>query len=222
VAIVGPIAAGKSTLVKALAVELDAVALPERIDDAPFFARFLESPTRWAFQHTVFFIEQCVRDRETAQSSEVGAVQERVVEEHVNVFAAEFHARGYLTDDEWELIRRLGETCVRLLRPVDLLVYLEIPVDESLRRITARGRHEERDVTVGYLRALEARYVELVGRWSPDRVLPVDSTRFDFRRREDVKRIADAVRASLGRGDRYANPVAGTTRLGQRHPRPDT
>ena len=217
IAVIGQIGAGKSSLVRALATKLGAVALPERVDEDPFFAGFSETPPRSAFQHTVFFVEQSVRDRHRAQSRGLAAVQERIVDEHVEVFAAEFHARGYLTDDEWGVIRRLGETCASMLRPVDLVVYVEISAAEALRRIETRGRVAERHLTVDYVQALDARYADLVQRWSPDRVLIVDGGEYDFRRIEDVNRIATAARISLCRGDRNANSVTGTTRLGEEH-----
>jgi deoxyadenosine/deoxycytidine kinase len=215
VAVVGQIGAGKSTLVRALARKLDAMALAEREDEDPYFRGFYEAPDRWAFHHAVFFVEQSVRDQAHAQAAGTAAVQERIVQDHVEVFGAEFHARRYLSDVDWALLQRLGDTSAQLLRPVDLLVFLEIAPDVAWRRLRARGRRDERVIELEYLAAIARRYADLVSHWSASPIMRIDAEGYDFRAERDTIELARLVTQAIGERGRDANPVAGAARRGE-------
>lgn len=220
IAVVGQIGAGKSTLVSRLARQLNAVAFLERVEQSPYFNAFYQAPSQWAFHHSVFFIEQTVRDQYNSQACGRPAVQERVLEEHVRVFVAEFYARGYLSDDEWRLLERLGGTFQQMLRPIDLLLYIDIPPEEAFHRLKLRGRSDEADVKLDYLRSLDARYSQLLASWPDQHFLRLDAADYDFRAEEDIRLIAEKVRAYFGRGAHDADSVVGTARGRQGHARP--
>jgi deoxyadenosine/deoxycytidine kinase len=219
IAVVGQIGAGKSTLVSALARELSAVPVLERFEESPFLRAFYRAPARWAFHHSLFFIEQSTGDQHNAQALGRTLVQERPVEEHWHVFIAEFHARGYLSDDEWTLLERLGGRLQQMLRPIDLVVYIDISPACALRRLSRRGRGDEDDVKLDYLLSLADRYSELLARWPDSQILRLNAEDYDFRAEEDIRVIAEKVRGYFGPGDHDANSVAGTARLGQGHAR---
>lgn len=219
IAVIGPIGAGKSTLVRALAGELSAVALPERFEESPYLARFYQEPARWALHHTLFFAEQSVRDQHGAQTRGGFSVQERILDEHVWVFGAEFRAREYLTDSDWRLLQRLAQDLRGALRPIDLLVYVDISPEEALRRLRGRRRHAELAVTLDYMSGLAARYRDLVATWAQSEVLQLPAEKYDFRKSNDVVVVARAIEALLDGKSHAADSSARTTRLGEEHTR---
>ena len=52
----GPIGAGKTTLVNAIAERVKATCILERADDNPFLGHFYRDRARYAFQAQIFFL----------------------------------------------------------------------------------------------------------------------------------------------------------------------
>jgi deoxyadenosine/deoxycytidine kinase len=197
IAVSGLVGAGKTTLVRGLAAELDSLALPERDDENPYLAGFYDEPARWAFKSFVFFAQQTLEDYRRARSSPRGGVQERVLEEHLTVFGAEFHRRGYLDDVDLNALSALTVSMSELVQRPDLLIHLEIEPAEALRRLRWRASAMEENVELDYLESLGSRYEEFLARW-PGETLRVDAMAHDFR---DEREVADL---ATGVGERLA------------------
>ena len=56
----GPIGAGKTTLVNAIAERVKATRILERADDNPFLGHFYRDKARYAFQAQIFFFAEPV------------------------------------------------------------------------------------------------------------------------------------------------------------------
>lgn len=197
IALSGLMGAGKTTLVRGLARELDSLALPERDAANPYLGGFYEDPPAWAFKSFVFFVQQTLEDYRRARSDPRGGVQERVLEEHLAVFGAEFHQRGYLQGADLEVLSAVTSTVAELVPIPDLLVHLEIEPEEALRRLRRRAAAVEEDVPLGYLESLSARYDGFLADW-PGEVLAVDAMASDFRDDHEVAALAARI------GDRLA------------------
>lgn len=196
IAVSGLMGSGKTTLVKGLARGLGGAALVERDAENPYLAGFYQDPPAWAFKSFVFFLLQTLEDYRRSRADSPGAVQERVLEEHLVVFAAEFHQRGYLTVDDLDVLRDLTTTAVGLVSPPDLLIHLEVDPAEALRRMRLRGNTTEEGVSLEYLEALNGRYAQLLSAWEGE-VLRIDSASHDFRDDGEVANLAAAVRERL-------------------------
>ncbi len=196
IAVSGLMGSGKTTLVKGLARGLGGTALVERDSENPYLAGFYRDPAAWAFKSFVFFLLQTLEDYRQSRADSPGAVQERVLEEHLVVFAEEFRQRGYLTADDLEVLRGLTATAVALVSPPDLLIHLEVDPAEALRRMRLRGNPAEEGVALEYLEALNDRYAQLLSAWE-GQVLRIDSSLHDFRDDGEVANLASAVRERL-------------------------
>jgi deoxyadenosine/deoxycytidine kinase len=203
----GQIAAGKSTLVRRLATELGLQPLVEREQENPYLERYYRDPSRWAFPNVLFFFEQSLTDQVQAQGHLAGVVQERLPEEHIAVFAREFHARGFLSDDDIALFERVREVTSPLRRPPDLLIYLEVDPQTALWRLKERGWAAEAGVTLDYLEALGTRYKHFIDAWSTCPVLRVNSVELDIRANRDAREVVDRVVQQLRATE--AQPLAG-------------
>lgn len=219
IAVSGLIGAGKSTLVRGLAPLLDALPLVERFEDNPYFNRFYADPSAWAFQHFMFFYEQSVSDAVKARASCTTVLQERAMDEHVQVFGREFHSRGYLADEDLDLLLRFAETLDEVVGRPDLLLYVEAPVDLALQRLRGRGNAAETAIDASYLEALEARLENFVENWSGGPVVRLRSESYDFRRREDLDDVVRVVREGLGEGEVDTRASDRPARRREEHPR---
>ena len=190
------VGAGKTTLVRGLARELDCLDLEERFEENPYLERFYARPPAWAFKSYVFFLQRTLADYLRARAAEQGGCQERVLEEHLLVFGEEFRARGYLDQDEFDLLRDLTLTAVDAVPVPDLLIQIDISPEQALRRLKERGNPAEGGIGLDYLAALNERYALLVGDWRGPR-LRLDAADLDFREPGCVSEVAGRVERLL-------------------------
>lgn len=194
VVVTGPVGAGKSTLVHALARQLNADALLERFDTSPYFAQFFDSPAEWAFKHFVFFLEQSFSDQLSVRGDSF-SIQERTTAEHLEVFGSVFRSRGFLTKDDFELLKRLTSSCMSASPNPSLLISIEVSKEESWRRLAERATDAERKIEPGYLDELHDQQRRFLSAWTSSPVLTLSSETHDFRDSSTVSLIADQVMA---------------------------
>jgi deoxyadenosine/deoxycytidine kinase len=193
VGVSGPIAAGKSTLARGLAAQLGFAPVLEAPDRNPYLALYYREPAVWALRNYLFFFEQSLTDQVYARKTSTGVVQERLPQEHLEVFGREFHARGFLGDDDLALVERLSSTALSLVAPPSLLLHLDVPPDAAFERLRARSREAEASVSADYLEALGARYETFLANWTMSPLIRLDTAEVDLRRPEEVAAVADLV-----------------------------
>jgi deoxyadenosine/deoxycytidine kinase len=189
--------AGKTTLVRGLSRELGYLALEERFAENPFLESFYADPPSWAFRSYVFFLQRTFADYARARAAERGGVQERVLEEHLVVFGAEFLARGYLGADEFELLEALTLDAAAALPVPDLLLHIDITPELALERLRARATPAEREVRLDYLASLDGRYGSMLSGWEGE-LVRIDAGAHDFRDRDYVAGLAGTLGERLG------------------------
>ena len=193
VGISGQIGTGKSTLARTLAAHFGFATVLEEVNSNPYLARFYREPARWGLQNFLFFFEHSLTGQVRARAASAGTVQERLPQEHLEVFGREFHARGFLGDDEMAVLERLAATALSLVAPPTVLVHLDIEPEAALGRILGRGREAERGLGLEYLEALGARYEAFVANWSLCPIIRIDTAAVDVRQPEGASAVADLV-----------------------------
>ena len=93
--------------------------------------------------------------------SEAGAVQDRTIYEDA-VFARMLTDDGLMERRDYETYITLFSTMARFMQRPDVVVYLDVSPEESLRRIQMRQRDCESGVTLAYLTKLHAAYEEFL------------------------------------------------------------
>ncbi|CAA9332621.1 MAG: Deoxyadenosine kinase @ Deoxyguanosine kinase [uncultured Chloroflexia bacterium] len=155
IVIEGPIGAGKTSLGRLLAEELEARLLLEVVEENPFLAPFYADPERYAFSvQTFFLLSRYKQVQELTQGSLFFAdtVADYLFDKDF-IFAS-LNLRG----DEWRLYGGLYKQLrPRVPRP-DLTVYLRAAPELLLERIAKRGRPFEQGIEAGYLHRLGEAY----------------------------------------------------------------
>jgi deoxyadenosine/deoxycytidine kinase len=195
-AVVGNIASGKSTLVKALATTLRAADAPERWFDNPFLEPAQRDPTRYALAAESWFLVEAAAAQVNLERIS-GGILERPLDEHLNVFVANRRQLGQLTREDASALLHLADGLRRTIRPADLLIFLHAPPDELHRRIEARGRPFEQTLTVESLAQLDDHYRAFIAATSVP-IVDVNTSAVDIRTDSGFKEVLTRVRIALG------------------------
>lgn len=180
IAIAGNIGVGKSTLTGLLAQRLGWQPFYEAVDDNPYLADFYADMTRWSFHSQVFFLSRRLQHHRHILDQPRSAIQDRSVYEDAEIFAANLHHQGRMSDRDYATYRDLYDGVTMFLPPPDLLVYLRASVDTLTRRIDMRGRAFERAIDPDYLVQLNTLYEAWIGRFTLCPVLTVPADDLDF------------------------------------------
>lgn len=197
IAVCGPVGSGKSTVVRGLAAELGFRGWPERVDQNPFFVRYMRDTSAWALRSQLAFMLLAVEDAANARREPPGGVLERPVQEMFDVFVRDLHSTGALDDDELLTLGRIVGLAERLAGVPDLLVMLHADPSHLIERIQARARPGEDVYDIQHMRRLDACYQAWRSGWDLSPVIDVDTTIRDIRHAHEIDRIADDARHAL-------------------------
>jgi deoxyadenosine/deoxycytidine kinase len=165
----GNIGAGKSTLGKTLAESGLFAFIEEPVEmwQTGFAANLLDAfysdMERWAFtfQITAFVTRAKTWKEVLALTDHTRVVLERSIFTDRYVFAKNSHQLGGMSDVEWDVYCGLWDFLVSnyCVEP-DCIIYYRTPSQVCVERMKARGRTEESEVSLDYLRRLEALHDE--------------------------------------------------------------
>jgi deoxyadenosine/deoxycytidine kinase len=177
IAIEGVIGAGKTSLSRLLARDLDARLNLEVVEENPFLARFYADPSRHAFATQIFFLLSRYRQQQDFFQQDL--FQRRVVSDYL--FAKDrIFANLNLSDAELQLYDRIASELQGRVPAPDLVVYLQASVDVLMARIVRRGRDYERDMPRAYIESLAEAYNHFFFHYEESPLLVVNTNDIDF------------------------------------------
>ncbi len=193
----GNTGSGKSTAVHVLADGCGLRPYPEALDRNAYLSLLLESPREFAFHGQMAFTVLALESHAAITRDPSPAVQERGLHEVHAIFNTAHHESGYITDQEFGLLSTLVDAAEALLAEPTLLVHLDAPIDELVRRVRARGRPAESSIGAQYLSRSDLRYQSFLRSWTASPIVRFDTTQHDLRRDEGKARLVAVVTAEL-------------------------
>jgi len=200
VTLCGNIGVGKTTLAGLLAQQWRWQLFEESVTDHPYLTDYYADRMRWALASQLVFLERTFRQQTAITQGQVNAIQERSAAENVLVFARSLMEQGILPSREYGTLHELYRLLEGLVRPADLLVYLQASEDTLLARIALRGRsYEAAGVDRQYLAALNRSYNRFYQDYEIGPKIRIDMDAFDIAARPaDAARVLTEIAQATG------------------------
>lgn len=193
IAFEGPIAAGKTTLAKLFAAQVDADVLLEDYEGNAFLEDYYSDPTRWALAMQLSFL--ATRHQQLFKVPR--QCQRPLVADHTYAKDAIF-AHALLAGRELALYEALRRTLSGQARPPGIIVYLDAPNETLLERIHLRGRPYEATIDGPYLDRIRAAYERELPRGGHSTIVPIDTTTIDITSPESISKVSIRILNATG------------------------
>lgn len=180
IAVCGNIGSGKTTLVEKLAKHYGWEPLYESVDKNPYLRDFYEDMTRWAFHLQIYFLNSRFNQIRQIRESNKIIIQDRTIYEDANIFAANLHKSGHITDRDYQNYLDIFSSMINFVQPPDLLIYLKADIPKLVQQIQKRGRDYEYSIRLEYLKNLNEYYEKWIGQYQQGKLLIVDMNALDF------------------------------------------
>ena len=191
ISIIGPVGCGKTTLAANLARVMDGECIRERFASNPFLADAYRGQSAARLPAQLYFLLS-----RAGQLNRTGWPDEGLFVSDYGFCQDRLFARAKLSPEELSLYEPIHERLAAHVHPPDLLVLLDAPEAELLRRIAARGREFEKAITREFLRDQRAAYAQLAAEVACP-VLRVANDVTDLREPAALTALADTVRMML-------------------------
>ncbi len=177
IVIEGVVGVGKSSLMNIM-TEYGYTAFEEPVVDNPILDKFYHNRNRYSFPLQVFFLNK--RFEHIKKASEVEkAVLDRSIYGDA-IFARMLNLNDEMSDEEFQIYKELLINMLEHVQAPKLMVYLEVSVDEAIRRIHKRGRDYELIVEREYWERLNQEYQDYFSDYKLSPILKINVDNLDF------------------------------------------
>ena len=198
IAIAGNIGAGKTTLTELLSKHYKWIPNFEDVDHNPYLMDFYEDMPRWSFNLQIYFLNSRLRQLVEIQQGTETIIQDRTIYEDANIFAPNLHEMGLMSKRDFDNYFHFFHSLKTLVKPPDLLIYLNASVPTLVGQIQKRGREYEENIRLDYLKKLNEYYNKWIGSYKEGKLLIIDVDKNKFAENtEDLGEIISKVDAEL-------------------------
>jgi deoxyadenosine/deoxycytidine kinase len=174
----GNIGAGKTTLAKMFAEEMNAQLVLEQFADNPFLPKFYNDQERYSFPLELSFLaDRYYQIKKKVFNPEL--FHSLIIADYFFAKSAIF-AQNTLKDDEYRLFRQIFDIVFDTMPKPDLYVYLHSETNQLLKNIKLRGRDYEQNISAEYLEKIKTGYFTFFKQINTFPVLVIDISNFDF------------------------------------------
>ena len=178
----GVIGAGKTTLARLLAEQLQGKLVLEQFEDNPFLERFYEAKDEWAFQTQLAFLASRFQQQKDLAA---GDLFHQLTVSDYSFDKDRIFAHQNLSGDELQLYETLFSIMEPNVPTPDLIVYLQSSPKRLMHNIEQRGRDYERDMDPEYIADLHAAYDHYFRTYRKTPLLIVNAADIDFVANDD-------------------------------------
>mgnify|MGYP005658174407 FL=1 len=198
IAIAGNIGAGKTSLTKQLSKSLKYKPYYEDVIANPYLDDFYNHMERWSFNLQIYFLNSRFKQLVTIDSNKQNVIQDRTIYEDAFIFAPNLNAMGLMTQRDYDNYLALFDTMLNLVKPPDLLVYLQSSIPSLVNKIHKRGRDYEKTISIEYLSRLNERYVAWISNYTSGKLLKINVDDLDFvENKSDYETILELIKKEL-------------------------
>ncbi len=199
IAVSGNIGAGKTTLCGLLGKQFGWTVHYESTEDNPYLQDFYDDMQRWAFNLQVYFLHKRYHGIIDILRGDETVIQDRTIYEDAEIFAPNLYNMGLLSQRDFNNYFELFSAMQSQIAPPDLLIYLRAGIPTLVDHIEQRGREYEGNISIDYLKRLNARYEEWIQGYAAGPKLIVDVGDLDFvRSPADLGLVVEKVQGQLG------------------------
>lgn len=197
IGVAGNIGCGKTTLTRMLAEYYKWTPRYEAVTYNPYLEDYYSDISRWSFNLEVYFLAQRFKDVLDIAKSQDVIIQDRTIMEGVEIFVANNHKLGNLTDRDFETYMDLFRLMMSLVKEPDLLIYIRSSIPHLVSQIQKRGREYEQGISIEYLSGLNDLYEDWISRYK-GKLIVIDGDDLNFENRpSDFSVITDRIDAAL-------------------------
>lgn len=198
VAIAGNIGAGKTTLTEMLSKHYKWIPVFEDVDNNPYLMDFYEDMPRWSFNLQIYFLNGRLKQLLEIHNGTETVIQDRTVYEDANIFAPNLHEMGLMTKRDFDNYYDFFQTLKSMVKPPDLLIYLNASVPTLVGNIQKRGREYEENIRLDYLKKLNEFYNKWIENYKEGALLIIDVDKNKFAENsEDFGEIISKIDSQL-------------------------
>ena len=198
IAIAGNIGSGKTTLTRALAKHFGWETHFEDVEQNPYLNDFYEDMQRWSFNLQIYYLNSRFTQIQEIQRTDKTVIQDRTIYEDAFIFAPNLNAMGLMTQRDYDNYLALFDTMLNLVKPPDLLVYLQSSIPSLVNKIHKRGRDYEKTISIEYLSRLNERYEAWISNYSSGKLLKINVDDLDFvDNKSDYETILELIKKEL-------------------------
>jgi deoxyguanosine kinase len=199
IAIEGAIGAGKTTLAKMLAAELQTTLLLEEFIDNPYLSDFYAEPDKHALTLELSMLLE--RHYQLVEQVSLQQLHESSCVSDYYYIKSLLFANINLSEGQFLVFKRVFELITANLPSPDLIIYLNRPIAVLREAITKRGRIYEQNITTAYLASIQQAYISYFKLLKDQRVLILNIGELDFeKKRDDYKKISTLINKSYPLG----------------------
>lgn len=198
IAIAGNIGAGKTTLTKLLSKHYKFEGHYEDVMKNPYLDDFYDQMERWSFNLQIYFLNSRFRQIMDFAKNGKKIIQDRTIYEDAFIFAPNLNAMGLMTKRDYDNYLALFDTMLNLVKPPDLLVYLQSSIPSLVNKIHKRGRDYEKTISIEYLSRLNERYEAWISNYTSGKLLKINVDDLDFvENKSDYETILELIKKEL-------------------------
>ena len=198
IAIAGNIGAGKTSLTKQLSKSLKYKSYYEDVIANPYLDDFYNHMERWSFNLQIYFLNSRFKQLVSIDKGKENVIQDRTIYEDSFIFAPNLNAMGLMTQRDYDNYLSLFDTMINLVKPPDLLVYLQSSIPNLVNKIHKRGRDYEKTISIEYLSRLNERYEAWITNYNSGKLLKINVDDLDFvENKADYETILELIKKEL-------------------------
>jgi len=202
IGISGIIAAGKSTVAKALGKEMNLPIYLETAAKNKYMGDFYEDMLEYGYRLQIDLLTDRYNQQQQIVWNAKGGIQDRTIYED-SIFCKMLHDTQLIGLRDYETYNKLSKIMFNLMKRPDLIVHLDISPEESFRRLKIRNRNIESKVSLKYLQKLHKYYEEFLKNISKKiRVIRIDyekKYKIDYKTKEEFDQKMEVVAQKMAK-----------------------